>query len=946
MAAASVVDTNLATLHSYPVADVSSVTFMMQTFEDMARNAVVVVTEAAKNPGGNERNTPHDPRLGTIAMNGECEECGMEAASCSGHDGLIIFNTHLAPQEKNLRVILKHLIGLFCAGCGRLIMDDDLLRKTRREAEETRESMNEAAWHLQLIQAIYQQSVGMTCHAHKDLASHPNEVFFSLEPKTEPFKTAAHVEGATSKEKNAASIIYPLEFYYEAMERLTEEQLFYLGFADPVMSGTKMTYVVRAHPKALIARGIPVIPICSRAPQAGDTSSQTVFHPITKSYNKIVQEANFVKVAKDNLEHELAQKRLGRGATEDIIRELEMNVQTCIDKLNNALLENYETNMKDILSNKKRGIIRGEAQGKITEELGRTVVVPDPRRRPGEVSVPRKMASKVTTRVVVSPSNIGELTDLLKKGAVKRIYPHTATIRGSSIQVTAVNRAHLTLQIGDSVARDLQDGDYLLFIRQPALSGLSVVAAKIFLWDKDVFGFALEEVEMRAMDFDGDQAQGLSPQSMEAAAELASIGSVEQLMINAKDQSLVFGIHQDGVIGPVLMTSDPLGAEGPITEEKGWVTRALFDRITVLVSDACLTDISREGKKLGIKNKLEDFQRRLALHDKIFSRTTEEGVEVVPTDVLLSWGFPSDIQYKSPTVTIRDGIIIKGIVDKTVLGRTQDTLLHIIAETDRDKALRVMKDVAIIGTSWLSFYGMSVSWRDCAPVRDAAQRAIGLELAQMMTDLEALVAPVDALDTRRYNAEWEAIISATSGRIDKLVQGGLDPNNRIAKMLVGKGSAKHLNSIAAILGQQYIAGKLPVPGVTEGTRYSWWFDADDREPTNQGMCTSNLGDGITPAEAIHTAAAARINFINLNVTTPDIGKHFNEMSRVLQGVITTDYASCTDGRRITTSLYGSDGLTPDRLARKKQPNGTLEVRFADLQAFTDELNAQEGWYRA
>lgn len=919
---------------------------MLQTFEDMGRNAVVIVTEAAKNPGGSERNTPHDPRLGTIAMNGSCEECTMEASSCSGHDGLIILHTHLAPQEKNLRVLLKNLIGCFCAGCGRLVVDDDLLRKTRRDAEETRERSNEAAWHLQLVQSIYQSSVGMTCHAHKDTATHANGVKFALEPKTEPFKTAAHVEGTLAKEKNAPNIVYPLEFYYEAMERLTEQQLFYLGFADPLIVEGKMRYVVRAHPKALIQRGIPVNPICSRAPQAGDTSSQTVFHPMTKSYNKIVTEANFVKVAKDTLEHELSQKKMGRGATEDVIRELEMNVQTQIDRLNVALRENYEVNMKDVLSNKKKGYVRGEAQGKITEELGRTVVVPDPRRRPGEVSVPRKMASKVTTRVVVSPSNIGELTDLLKKGAVKRIYPHTATINGSSIQVTAVNRAHLNLQIGDSVARDLQDGDYLLFIRQPALSGLSVVAGKIFLWDKDVFGFALEECEARAMDFDGDQAQGLSPQSMEAAAELSSIGSVEQLMINAKDQSLVFGIHQDGVVGPVLMTSDPLQADDPITEEKGWVTRALFDRITVLVSDECLTDISYEGKKLGIKNKLEDFQRRLLFHGKFFSRLNEDGMEVIPTDVLLSWAFPADVQYASPTVTIRDGIIIKGIVDKTVLGRTQDTLLHYIAETNRDKAIRVMKDVAIIGTSWLSFYGMSVSWRDCAPVRAEAQRAIGMELAQMMTDLEALAAPVDALDARRYNAEWESIITSTSGRIDKLVQGGLDPNNRVAKMLVGKGSAKHLNSIAAILGQQYIAGKLPVPGVTDGTRYSWYFDADDREPSNQGMCTSNLGDGITPAEAIHTAAAARINFINLNVTTPDIGKKFNEMSRVMQGVITTDAASCTDGRRVTTSLYGGDGLTPDRLKRKRQPNGALEVRFADLQAFTDELNAQEGWYRA
>jgi DNA-directed RNA polymerase beta' subunit len=938
----NVIEENLAAFSRLPTMDVASITFRLMTYEEMKATSILTVTEPSKDPSRLEMNTPQDPRLGVVAATGTCKQCGMDAATCNGgHSGLIELHTYLAPPEKNYSVILRQLISCICAGCGRVVDDVQSLRSIYQRLFPLRESMSLHSWHTTLIEEIAKSCVSNIC-SHGEIAEeHRNGIKRSLKVDSEPFKMAAHVEGTTERPRGKSKgtmTHYELEFYYKAFERLSLEELLYLGFADLVSDEIR----VRAHPKALIAKAAVVMPLCSRAPIMGDNATSSSFHPITKGYNKLVAAANLVAAAKAEL---AAVEQIG--ASDKAIQDKKNLVQSKITSLNMVWIENYETIQKAILSNKKAGLMRGESQGKVVSEIGRTTVTPDPRNRAGEISIPRKSVGKITVRVTVTQSNLAEITKLLREGSVRYIHPKDIAIQGASIAVKPANRGSLSVQIGDEVSRDIQVGDYLLFIRQPVLSGLSLISNRVArIWDNLSFGFSLEEVEIRAMDFDGDQAQGLAPQSDEAMAELRSINSAEELLINPKDQGLVFGIHQDGVLGAVIMTTNPLKGDEEDIGDRGYVTRAMYHRITALVSDRCKSDISEEGRRLGIVDKEVDFARRLKKWGKRLY-IERDGQVLVPSDVLLSYAFPSDIQFTTSTVEIRDGIIYRGIVDKTVLGRTQDTLLHFIAETDREYAITVMKDAVIIATSFLSFYGISAGWSDCAPVKEGAQLAIGMELAKMTERLEQLQPPTDSSDVKRYETEHRAIINQFSGQIDRYTMEGLDPNNRIMRIIRSgaKGAERHLYNMAGIIGQQYIAGQLPTKVMTGGTRYNWYFDADDREPTSSGMCTSSLSLGITPAEAIYVASAARMSFINLHIMTPDIGDRSNEMQRVLQGVITNMKASCIDNRKVVSSLYGGDGMAPERLERVRQPNGKLEVRFVDIDTYIEQLMAEEGYYR-
>ena len=954
------VNRNLAVLASYPAADITGINFSLMTYEDIKNSSVVEVVEAAKNPGGAGKGTPHDTRLGVYKGSASCDTCGMDPGSCNGHTGDVDFHCHIAPPEKELQYQLRLLFGSMCAGGRHPILSDNLLRLQRAAADKVRSRMQPVDWHTSLLEAIYKVSLPMSCRYATEGSGH-SKFIYSLDVKTDGFSNAGFATGTLGRNKADVESKIELEYYYSVLESLTPFQLYCFGYADPITLPTGETvYTTRMHPRALILRAIVVTPLCSRSPMVSNNTP--VFHPHTKLYNLLAEAAKDVKIARQKMDRLVVSHReIHNDDSLPVSEAYDSAVRTfysAVTTLYNIHNDMYESEFKGIISNKYRGLGRNEAQGKTVMNIDRSPVVPDPRNGPGEISFPRKAAAKTGIRVAVTIENLAHLTSLLKEGKVKFIHPHTATIANTRVQVNTHNMAHLSLQIGDEVTRELMVGDSLIFIRQPALGGLSSIAGKIVrLWDELAFGFALHETVIRAMDFDGDEAQGQSPQTEEARSELESILSVDQLLIEPKDQKIVFGVVQDGILGANIATVNPLLPSDSDREEdvknKGYIHRSLFDRITALVSPECATEISKEGEELGIRDKLQDFERRLNKHGKVLTKqlitSTGSVIEVVPTDVLVSWTFPPDVQYSRGNTIIKDGILTAGVVGKSVIGGTHDTLTHNVNEfISARRAILLLKDVAVVCTSFLSFYGISAGWSDCAPVKDSIQKGIGEILIKLYSKIDAIPQPIDSIDARRYQSELEGVILTASTEADVLIHSGLSADNKVLRIISSgtKGTERHLYSIVGMLGQQYAAGKLPAKLMTGGTRHTSYFSVDDRDPAASGMCVSSLSEGITPAEAIPSSAAARMSFINLHVSTPGIGKTSNEMYRVCQSVVTNEQAGCVDGTTLISSLYGGDGFSGKHLRRIRQPNGQLCLRFADLEALTDQENAKRGWYRS
>uniref|UniRef100_A0A453GGR8 DNA-directed RNA polymerase subunit n=1 Tax=Aegilops tauschii subsp. strangulata TaxID=200361 RepID=A0A453GGR8_AEGTS len=127
----------------------------------------------------------------------------------------------------------------------------------------------------------------------------------------------------------------------------------------------------------------------------------------------------------------------------------------------------------------KTGRFRGNLSGKRTEYTGRTVISPDPNLRITEVAIPILMARVLTYPERVSYYNIEKLRQCIRNGPHK--HPGANFILqpdGTKLHLKYCDRriAARDLKYGCIVERHLEDGDIVLFNRQPSLHRMSIMS--------------------------------------------------------------------------------------------------------------------------------------------------------------------------------------------------------------------------------------------------------------------------------------------------------------------------------------------------------------------------------------------------------------------------------------------------------------------------------------
>jgi DNA-directed RNA polymerase III subunit RPC1 len=161
----------------------------------------------------------------------------------------------------------------------------------------------------------------------------------------------------------------------------------------------------------------------------------------------------------------------------------------------------------------KQGRFRGNLSGKRVDFSGRTVISPDPNLSVEEVAIPQRVAVNMTYPEKVNTQNIKKLKACIMRGT-KQHPGANFVIKGRDGRRLALRVASTKadlekiasrLEFGDTVERHLEDGDVVLFNRQPSLHKLSILAhkAKIRPWRT----FRLNECVCNPYnaDFDGDE---------------------------------------------------------------------------------------------------------------------------------------------------------------------------------------------------------------------------------------------------------------------------------------------------------------------------------------------------------------------------------------------------------------------------------------------------------
>ena len=312
-----------------------------------------------------------------------------------------------------------------------------------------------------------------------------------------------------------------------------------------------------ANPESFLWRFIPAPPVCIR-PSVGQDGSSTE-DDITAKLGDIVAANNALR---DGLEKGAPVQNIVEH-WDYLALQLAMYINSDVPGLAKAEFGKQIRGFVQRLKG-KQGRFRGNLSGKRVDFSGRTVISPDPNLSIDEVAVPVLVAKNMTYPEVVSQHNIGKLRQRIKNGArvwpganyvVKKVSPGSPELR-MHLKFGG-NREHIAkeLKYGDVVERHLEDGDVVLFNRQPSLHKLSIMSH--FVRVRPHRTFRLNECVCTPYnaDFDGDEMNLHVPQTEEARTEAVQLMGVKHNLVTPKNGEPIISAIQDFVTASFLLSS-------------------------------------------------------------------------------------------------------------------------------------------------------------------------------------------------------------------------------------------------------------------------------------------------------------------------------------------------------------------------------------------------------
>ncbi|KAK3012473.1 hypothetical protein RJ639_007984 [Escallonia herrerae] len=306
-------------------------------------------------------------------------------------------------------------------------------------------------------------------------------------------------------------------------------------------------------PEKLVVTNIAVPPIAIRPSVFVDGGNQSNENDITERLRRII-EAN-ASLHKELSETSSAAKNLAGWAV------LQMEVAQYINSDVRGVplqmqadkpLSGFVQRLKG-----KQGRFRGNLSGKRVEYTGRTVISPDPNLKITEVAIPILMASILTYPERVSNHNIEKLRQCVRNGMNQ--YPGAKFIRQidgtlMSLKFSARKRLANELKFGDIVHRHLEDGDIVLFNRQPSLHRMSIMCHRARIMPWRTLRFNESVCNPYNADFDGDEMNMHVPQTEEARTEAVMLMGVQNNLCTPKNGEILVASTQDFLTSSFLIT--------------------------------------------------------------------------------------------------------------------------------------------------------------------------------------------------------------------------------------------------------------------------------------------------------------------------------------------------------------------------------------------------------
>ena len=540
----------------------------------------------------------------------------------------------------------------------------------------------------------------------------------------------------------------------------------------------------------------------------------------------------------------------------------------------------------------KEGRIRGNLMGKRVDFSARTVITGDPNLSLDEVGVPKSIARTLTYPETVNPRNIHRLSQLVARGPLDHPGANYVTNQDKTKSWDLRRIKHdLQLQYGWVVERHIDDGDFVIFNRQPSLHKESMMGHRVKVMPYSTFRLNLSVTQPYNADFDGDEMNLHVPQNEETRAEVMELCMVPKNIVSPQRNGPLMGIVQDTLAGIYkICRRDVFLSEEQVMNIMMWVP----DWDGNLPDPAILKPKPFWTGKQMISLALPDGLNLL--------RGSDEGMSPINDDGLF----------------VSNGELVFGLFSKKSVGASGGGVIHVINnEKGPDAAVRFFNGTQQIVNFWLLHNGFSIGIGDTIP--DGAttaqiQQAVDERKAEVdEITREATANELEALPGMNIRETFEskvsrALNSARDNAGSKTESSLKDLNNAIQMARAGsKGSTINISQMTAVVGQQSVEGKR----IPFGFKYRTLphFTKDDYSPEARGFVENSYLKGLTPSEFFFHAMAGREGLIDTAVKTAETGYIQRRLVKALEDIMAK--YDCTVRNSlgdIVQFVYGEDGL--------------------------------------
>ncbi|KAK9050837.1 hypothetical protein SSX86_030193 [Deinandra increscens subsp. villosa] len=855
-----------------------------------------------------------DPRLGTIDRKMKCETCTASMAECPGHFG------HLELARPMFHIgFMKTVLSIMrcvCFNCSKILADEE--DHKFKQAQKIRNPKNRLKKILDACKSKTKCDGGDEIDSQNQDGDEPVKKSRggcgAQQPKItiEGMKMVAEYKIQKKKSDDSEQLPEPAERKQElsaervlsVLKRISDEDCFLLGLNPKY-----------ARPDWMILQVLPIPPPPVRPSVMMDTSA--------RSEDDLTHQLAMIIRHNENLRR---QER--NGAPAHIISEfaqlLQFHVATYFD---NELpgqpraTQRSGRPIKSICSRlkAKEGRIRGNLMGKRVDFSARTVITPDPTINIDQLGVPWSIALNLTYPETVTPYNIERLKELVEYG------PHPPPGKTGAKYIIREDGQRLDLrylkkssdhhlEFGYKVERHLNDGDFVLFNRQPSLHKMSIMGHRIKIMPYSTFRLNLSVTSPYNADFDGDEMNMHVPQSFETRAEVLELMMVPKCIVSPQANRPVMGIVQDTLLGC-----------RKVTKRDTFIEKDVFMNILMWWEDF-------DGK---VPTPAILKPRPLWTGKQVFNLIIPKQINLIRT---AAWHSETETGHLTPgdtQVRIEKGEVITGTLCKKTLGASTGSLIHVIwEEVGPDAARKFLGHTQWLVNYWLLQQGFSIGIGDT--IADAStMETINETISKAKNEVKELIRA--ASQDKQLEAEpGRTMMESFENRVNQVLnkarddagssaQKSLSESNNLKAMVTAgsKGSFINISQMTACVGQQNVEGKRIPYGFIDRTLPH--FTKDDYGPESRGFVENSYLRGLTPQEFFFHAMGGREGLIDTAVKTSETGYIQRRLVKAMEDIMVKYDGTVRNSLGdVIQFLYGEDGM--DAVWIESQKLDSLKIK--------------------